>query len=232
MSKSRLSPEQVGRGLGQVFCNLIGNAACLVGDAGLLSLSGRQFFSNALSVLPFAGCTPVLRYLQIGHSKVSFVLPAKRKKWHGSFRGAVRILRLAFREKEGRRREIRIRLFGRFPAVPVDGVSGILMPLTGKVCQCFTEDFRILQPGFLPLTIAEQQVGSRKGLGQQGGLLFYNSFFPLLPTGSELLLTSHFLTGGLAICKFFMELEQLLLQTGKMAGMSDIGFFLFDKPCN
>ena len=80
-------------------------------------------FSNALSVLPFAGCTPVLRYLQIGHSKVSFVLPAKRKKWHGSFRGAVRILRLAFREKEGRRREIRIRLFGRFPAVPVDGVS-------------------------------------------------------------------------------------------------------------
>lgn len=64
-----------------------------------------------------------------------------------------------------------------------------------------------------------------KGLGQQGGLLFYNSFFPLLPTGSELLLTSHFLTGGLAICKFFMELEQLLLQTGKMAGMSDIGFF-------
>ena len=66
---------------------------------------------------------------------------------------------------------------------------------------------------------------SRKGLGQQGGLLFYNSFFPLLPTGSELLLTSHFLTGGLAICKFFMELEQLLLQTGKMAGMSDIGFF-------
>ena len=59
----------------------------------------------------------------------------------------------------------------------------------------------------------------------EGGLLFYNSFFPLLPTGSELLLTSHFLTGGLAICKFFMELEQLLLQTGKMAGMSDIGFF-------
>jgi len=128
------------------------------------------------------------------------------------------------RRKEGGER-FAFGFLGAFLPFQLMEFLGILMPLTGKVCQCFTEDFRILQPGFLPLTIAEQQVGSRKGLGQQGGLLFYNSFFPLLPTGSELLLTSHFLTGGLAICKFFMELEQLLLQTGKMAGMSDIGFF-------
>ena len=143
-------------------------------------------FSNALSVLPFVGCTPVLRYLQIGHSKVSFVLPAKRKKRHGSFRGAVRLL--FERRKEGGER-FAFGFLGAFLPFQLMEFLGILMPLTGEVCQCFTESFRILQPGFLPLTIAEQQVGSRKGLGQQGGLLFYNSFFPLLPTGSELLLT-------------------------------------------
>lgn len=182
-------------------------------------------FSNALSVLPFVGCTPVLRYLQIGHSKVSFVLPAKRKSGTVLFVELSGFFGLLFeRRKEGGER-FAFGFLGAFLPFQLMEFLGILMPLTGEVCQCFTESFRILQPGFLPLTIAEQQVGSRKGLGQQGGLLFYNSFFPLLPTGSELLLTSHFLTGGLAICKFFMELEQLLLQTGKMAGMSDIGFF-------
>ena len=33
---------------------------------------------------------------------------------------------------------------------------GILMPLTGEVCQCFTEGFRVLQPYFLPFAITER----------------------------------------------------------------------------
>ena len=133
--------------------------------------------------------------------------------------------RLLFERRKKRSKRFAFGFLGALLPFQLMKFLGIFLPLTGKVCQCFTKGFRILQPCFLPFAIAEQEVGSRKGLSQLVGLFFYSDFFPLLPAGGELLLADHLLTGSLAICKFFMELKQLLLQTGKMAGMGDVGFF-------
>src|SRR5699024_4640657 len=128
------------------------------------------------------------------------------------------------RRKEGGER-FAFGFLGAFLPFQLMEFLGILMPLTGEVCQCFTESFRIPQPSFLPLAITEQEVGSRKGLSQLNGLFFYDSFFPLLPANGELLLADHILTSGFTVCKLFMELEQLLLQTSEMTSMGDVGLF-------
>ena len=125
-----------------------------------------QFFHSSDVLLFYAICRSAIQ-------NVSFVLPAKRKNAARFFSWSCPDSSACF-SREGRKeaRDSHSAFWAAFLPFQLMEFLGILMPLTGKVCQCFTESFRILQPGFLPLTIAEQQVGSRKGLGQQGGLLF------------------------------------------------------------
>ena len=72
---------------------------------------------------------------------------------------------LLFERREERGERFALSSPGTFLPFQLMEFLGILMPLAGEVCQRFTEDFRILQPGFLPFVIIEQTIGSRKRLG-------------------------------------------------------------------
>ena len=102
----------------------------------------------------------------------------------------------------------------------------ILMPLAGKVGQGLAESIRVLLPGFLPIAVAEQDIGSGKGLDQLGGLFLHRRLFLLMPAGDELLLADDLLAGGFAVRQFFMQAEQLLLKAGQFAGTDRISLLL------